>query len=60
MFEPFENDDVDDPDAYSRFDLCLAVIENILLKKLRTNNSNEMVSWKLIVVFEENTLLKKY
>jgi hypothetical protein len=42
MFEPLDVCD-DDPDAYSRFDMSLGVIESILLKKLRTNNNNEMV-----------------
>lgn len=35
----------EEPVEYSRFDLSLEVIENILLKKLRQNKRNEMVKF---------------
>lgn len=49
MFEPIADDGSEDEtiDAYSRFDVCLGTIESILLKKLRQNNSNEMVKLKV-------------
>lgn len=43
MFDPIVND-TEEYDAYSRFDLSLGVIEEILLKNLRQNNNNKMVN----------------